>query len=89
METIYLPIPKSVLEAAKLPKSRWRGSLKKELALQLYREGILHFASACKLADMQKIDFHMLLGDRKIPRQYDEEEYEADLKTISRIDDIL
>ncbi|MCP4687990.1 MAG: UPF0175 family protein, partial [Desulfobacterales bacterium] len=52
-------------------------------------EGILHFASACKLAEMQKIDFHMLLGDRQIPRQYDEEEYEADLKTISQIDDVL
>jgi predicted HTH domain antitoxin len=31
---------------------------------------------------MSKWDFHDLLGNRKIPRQYDVEDFEEDLKTI-------
>ncbi len=68
---------------AKIPRKQWEPKVKKELALQLYREGLVSFANAHRLAGMSKIDFHYLLGDCKIPRQYDIEDYEKDLENLA------
>ncbi len=38
---------------AKIPRQHLKRELMKELALQLYREGILSFANARRLADFQ------------------------------------
>ena len=43
----------------------------------------LTFANAHRLADMTKIGFHYLLGDRQIPRQYDLEDYEKDREYLA------
>jgi predicted HTH domain antitoxin len=77
-----ITLPEEILRSAKIPKSQWDSVLKRELALQLYREGILTFANARRLADMEKIDYHMLLGERQIARQYDDEDYEQDLANL-------
>lgn len=77
-----ISLPEEILRSAKIPKSQWDSVLKRELALQLYREGILTFANARRLAGMEKLDFHMLLGERQIPRQYDDEDYEQDLANL-------
>lgn len=82
MQAHTISIPEEILRGAKIPRSQWDVVLKRELALQLYREGMLSFANACRLADMEKFDFHMLLGERQIPRQYDVEDYEKDLENL-------
>jgi predicted HTH domain antitoxin len=84
MRSHTLALPEEVLRSAKIPKSQWDAVLKRELALQLYREGMLSFANARRLAGMEKLDFHMLLGERQIPRQYDDdvEDYEQDLANL-------
>jgi predicted HTH domain antitoxin len=84
MKTISLQIPEDIIYHAKIPKRSLEKELKKELALQLYREGIISFANAHRLAEMSKIEFHYLLGEHKIERQYDIDEYEKDLENISR-----
>ncbi|MBK8429870.1 MAG: UPF0175 family protein [Chloroflexi bacterium] len=33
---------------------------------------------------MSKIEFHYLLGERQIPRQYDLEEYEEDMENLKQ-----
>ena len=83
MRSHTLELPADVLRNAKIPRQQWNSVLKRELALQLYREGILSFADARRLAEMEKIDFHMLLGERQIPRQYDVEDYEQDLENLA------
>ncbi len=82
MQLHTISLPEEILRSAKIPKSQWDAVLKRELALQLYREGILSFANARRLAGMEKLDFHMLLGERQIPRQYDVEDYEQDLVNL-------
>jgi len=36
------------------------------------------------LAEMSKTDFHFLLGERKIPRQYDIEDYAKDMENLAK-----
>ena len=84
MKTLALEIPEEVLFELKIPKQRWRVELRKELALQLYRENLLSFGNARRLAGMTKRDFHDLLGERQIPRHYDVEDYETDLENLAK-----
>lgn len=83
MKTLALDIPEEVLVSVKIPRNRWKTDLKRELALQLYRENMISFANAHRLAGMTKIEFHYLLGERQIPRQYDIEDYEKDLENLA------
>lgn len=84
MSTVSLSIPEEILITAKIPRKSWESQIKKELALQLYREEILSFSNARRLAGMSKIEFHFLLGERKIPRQYDIKDYEKDIENIDK-----
>jgi predicted HTH domain antitoxin len=84
MKTLSLDIPKDVLVSVKIPRNRLKTDLRRELALQLYRENMISFANAHRLAEMTKIEFHHLLGERQIPRQYDLEDYEKDLENLAK-----
>jgi predicted HTH domain antitoxin len=84
MGAIIIKIPEDVVLSAKIPRKRIREELKKEFAIHLYKEGILSFGAARRLADMEKMDFHFLLGQRKTPRHYDLEDYQKDLSHIAK-----
>ena len=84
MRTLTLDIPEAVLTGVKIPRTRLKSELKRELALQLYREQMISFANAHRMADMSKIEFHYLLGERQIPRQYDVEDYEKDMENLAQ-----
>jgi len=84
MKTLNLEIPKEVLASIKIPRNRLEADLRRELALQLYRENMISFANAHRLANMSKIEFHFLLGERHIPRQYDVEDLEKDLDYLAQ-----
>ena len=60
--------------------------MKRELAIRLYAKGLLSFGKARQLAGMTRWDFHDLLGEESIPRRYDVEELEEDLKTLEELD---
>ena len=83
MSDFTITIPEEILISSKIPRQKWQLTVKQELALQLYREGILSFANARKLAGMSKIEFHFLLGERNIPRQYDILDYKKDLENLN------
>ena len=57
MKDVHLTIPGEVLATAKIPRQRLEAELKKELALQLYREGLIAGGSACRLAGLTKLEF--------------------------------
>jgi len=84
MSSLIFNIPEEIISTAKIPRKNLKSELKKELALQLYREGILSFSSARRLCGLSKVEFHFLLGERQIPRQYDIEDYEKDLQNIDK-----
>lgn len=79
MSSLTLEVPQEVVDAMKLPAPEVKSELLKELALILYQRGALPMAQAHKLAQMTRIDFIELLGERDIPRQYSEEDLKADI----------
>jgi len=83
-DSVVLEIPADVAAAIKLPREGIAKALKIELAVHLYATGILSFGPARRLADMSKVDFHFLLGRRRIERQYDVEDYEKDLANLEK-----
>jgi len=79
---ILIEVPEDLIHAIKLPADEIQGRLKKELAVRLYRKGLLGFGKARQLAEMTRWDFHDLLGDEAVLRRYDVKELEEDLQTI-------
>jgi predicted HTH domain antitoxin len=77
---VQLHIPDSVVQAMRLPEERISQELLVELAIALYRQGILSFGKARELADIGKYEFGQLLGKRGVSRHYGQEELEDDLK---------
>jgi len=82
--TLHLEIPSSVAKALRLPATNLRKQLLIELALSLYEREILSFGKARELAEMDKLEFALVLGRRKILRHYGEEELKDDLAYASR-----
>ena len=78
--SLSLEIPDAVEQALRLPKADRRHELMLELAVALYAREILSLGKASELAKMSKIEFGLLLGRRKIPRHYGEEELAQDLQ---------
>lgn len=83
MKDLALTIPGDVLANAKIPRARMESELKKELALQLYREGIVSGFGACRIAGIEKSELQYLLGERGIAQHYDVEHYEQDLEAVA------
>jgi len=81
---MIIEIPADVVSAIRLPKHRLDKVLKAELAIHLYAAEILSFGPARRLAEMSKMEFHFLLGQRHIERQYDVEDYEKDLANLEK-----
>jgi predicted HTH domain antitoxin len=54
--------------------------LRTEIALALYRRGVLSYGKARRLAKIDRWDFEELLGERKIPRHYTEADLQDDIR---------
>ena len=80
MSQLILKIPGDVVDALRLPPDEVDAELRKELALALYQRGVLSSGKACRLAEMTRWEFEELLGQRKIPRHYTEENLEEDIE---------
>ena len=78
-----LTIPGDVLAAVRIPRARIETELKKELALQLYREGIVSGFGACRIAGIEKAELQYWLGQRGIAQQYDIDDYEQDKEAMA------
>lgn len=86
MNVVHIEVPEKLLVDFAFPRNQWEIELKKELALQLYRDKLMSFANARRLAGLSRIEFHYLLGEHRIPRHYDVEEYLDDMKTLEQWD---
>jgi predicted HTH domain antitoxin len=77
---VHLTIPESIANSLRLPASEVAPRLRIELAIALYRQGLLSFGKAAELADLSHFVFADLLLQREIPRHYTEEELNQDLE---------
>jgi predicted HTH domain antitoxin len=75
-----IEIDDDVYEALQLPEEERSRALKQELAVSLYARDVLSFGKARALAELSKREFHELLGERKIPRHYNEQELAEDVE---------
>ncbi|HMW06200.1 MAG TPA: UPF0175 family protein [Leptospiraceae bacterium] len=86
MQNVVLEIPSDILFHIRIPENKLILELKRELAVQLYRDNLLSFANCSRMAEMTKVEFHFLLGEKKIPRHYDVDDFNQDLETIKSLD---
>ena len=82
MSKLILEIPEQVTEVLRIPPDERLNRVRIELAIRLYQKSILSFGKARELAQLTKWEFHELLGQENIERQYDLEELETDLETL-------
>ncbi len=80
MAKLVLEVPPDIVDAVRLPPAEVETEILKELALALYRRGLLPLGKARALARMNRRQFEQLLGDRQIPRHYTEVNLEEDLR---------
>lgn len=79
MPKLMLEVPPEVVDAVRLPPEEIKTELLKELALGLYRRGVLSLGKARILAQMTRGEFECLLGERRVPRHYTGADLEDDL----------
>jgi len=84
MGIINIEIPEDILYHARI-KGDLRSELKKELAIHLYEENILSLGNAIRLSGLSFMEFHHLLGERKIPRHYEISDVEKDFENIEKL----
>ncbi len=82
MNDVMVSIPGEVLANVKIPRQNLDAELKKHLALQLYREGLVAGAGACRIAGVSKVEFQYLLGEAGICQQYGTDDFSQDLEQL-------
>lgn len=85
MNTV-LELPDTMPAICKVGKKEVSNYLKKLIAVELYREGLVSLGKASNIAGIEKIDMMDLLREKKISLQYGVEELEEDLKTLKTIE---
>jgi len=80
MAKLVLEVPPEIVDAVRLPAAEVEAELLKELALGLYRRGVLSLGKARALAQLNRWQFEQLLGERRIPRHYTEADLGEDLQ---------
>ncbi len=75
-----ISIPVDIYRAMKIPDKQKNQILLIELAVTLYEREMLSFGKARELAQMNKWDFHELLGSRNVERHYSMEDLKEDIE---------
>lgn len=78
-----IEVPGEIFEALNVPEDDREETLRRELAVSLYREGYLSIGKARELSGCSRRAFHQLLGERGVERHYTEAELEEDLDVAS------
>ena len=74
-------ISDDILEATHMTEDE----LKQEFAILLYQKEKLTLAQASRLAGLDRLQFQHLLASRRIPINYDIEDFKKDLDTLRKI----
>jgi predicted HTH domain antitoxin len=74
-----LNIPDSVLQGLRIPEAEIAQRLRAELAIALYAQGALSLGKAAELAEVDRMSFGQLVGQRGIARHYGDQELAQDI----------
>ncbi|MBI4746285.1 MAG: UPF0175 family protein [Deltaproteobacteria bacterium] len=85
-QSVTINIPDTLPVAAKVHKSEMPGYIKKTLAVELYREGVLSLGKAAELAGVSsKWEMLTILNEKRVNLRYGAEDAEEDLKTLNEL----
>ena len=84
MTEVILKVPTDIVDAIRLPPDIIHAELQKELALALYKRGILSSGKACALAGLSRWEWVEILGQRKVSRHYTQSDLEKDIAHVRR-----
>ena len=84
MADVTITIPQDIVQALRLPPDTVAAELQRELAVALYQRGILSSGKAAALAKMSRWEWEELLGSRKVPRHYADEDLDRDIAYAAR-----
>ena len=84
MADVTITVPQDIVQALRLPPDAVAAELQRELAVALYQRGILSSGKAAALAGMTRWEWEELLGARKIPRHYADEDLDPDIAYAAR-----
>ncbi len=85
-KTVTIDIPDTFSITAKVKHHELPEYIKKTLAVELYREGILSLGKAAELAGAStKWEMLLILNERKVPIHYTSEDAKEDLKTLKEV----
>ena len=84
MTEVILKVPTDIVDAIRLPPEVIHAELQKELALALYKRGILSSGKACALAGLSRWEWIEFLGKRKVSRHYNTGDLEMDVAHVKR-----
>jgi predicted HTH domain antitoxin len=70
---------RSRLARTTIPEGEIAGRLRTELAIALYAQGALSLGKAAELAEMNRMNFGEMVGERGIARHYGDAELAQDL----------
>lgn len=84
MKTVTFQLPEQIATKLASSSTDTAARVKVELALNLYSLGEITHAEACLLADMSRMDFESLLGEREIVRPYTIDMLDEDVRNGGR-----
>ena len=76
---LMLNTPDSVLQGLRIPEGEIAQRLRTELAIALYAQGALALGKAAELAQMERMPFADLVGQRGIARHYGDTDLAQDI----------
>ena len=77
-------IEDDIIQALKAPEPKAEAMMRQHLAISLYAERMLSLGKAAQLARMTLWDFEVLLTQKKISRDYTQDELDRDLAFANR-----
>jgi predicted HTH domain antitoxin len=84
MADVTIRVSEDIVQALRLPPDAVAAELQRELAVALYQRGILSSGKAAALAGVTRWEWEELLGARKIPRHYADEDLDRDIAYAAR-----
>ena len=84
MADVTITVPQDIVQALRLPPDTVAAELQRELAVALYQRSILSSVKAAARADMSRWEWEELLGTRKIPGHYADEDLDQDIAYAAR-----
>jgi len=79
---ICIEIPDELAAELRLPPNQMEMLLKRELAIHLVQEAICTPAQGARLAQMDRLAFERLLGERQVPWAGSVEDVKRDARTL-------